>query len=332
VGEALMSGNNVDVEAAGGVLWRPTYGGAGVEVALVHRPKYDDWSLPKGKLEPGEHPLLGGLREIEEETGARAVPGRPVGETRYTKDGLSKRVRYWAMRYADGDFVPNDEVDQVMWLPPREALAHLMADRDGHVLKDFLSDLRRTRACLVVRHGSAGDRETWAGDDVDRPLDRLGRAQAEGLVAILAAYEVTRARSADVLRCLDTLGPFAARARLTIDSEPLLSERGFAANPSAAAARVLEVVAEPVSSVICTQRGALPGLVVEVCRQLGGKPDRLLPVRKGGSVVLHVTDGVGPELVAVEQLPPNDRSVSMARRPRLGRNPGAGGVGSGVPM
>ncbi len=328
--------SHVAIEAAGGVLWRASSGGAGAEVALVHRPKYDDWSLPKGKLQPGEHPLLGALREIEEETGAGAVPGRPLGELRYEKGGLSKRVRYWAMRYANGEFVPNAEVDQVMWLPPREALSHLMADRDGPVLKNFLRDLRRTRACVVVRHGSAGDRRTWTGDDADRPLDELGRAQAEGVAGILAAYEVTRAYSADVLRCVDTLGPYAARTQLTIDIEPLVSETGFAANPSAATTRVLEVLSAPLSSVICTQGGALPELVVELCRQLGGKADPSLAVRKGGSVVLHVTNGSGPELVAVDQLSPNligpaPEPLSRPHAPTWAE-PRSEGGGYGVPV
>jgi 8-oxo-dGTP diphosphatase len=303
MGGRLMS-SNVTTEAAGGVLWRPSHGGAGVDVALVHRPKYDDWSLPKGKLDPDEHPVLGALREIEEETGARAVPGRPLGETRYAKDGVPKRVRYWAMRCAGGEFVPSTEVDQVMWLPPREARMHLAADRDRPILDDFLRDHRQTRACVVVRHASAGDRDTWTGEDADRPLDDLGREQAQSLAEILLAYQVTRAYSADVLRCLDTLGPFATRAQITIDSEPLVSETGFAANRRAAVARVLEIVTAPHPSVICTQRGALPDLVVEVCRQLGGRTPRLEPVRKGALVVLHVTVGAEPELVAVERLPP----------------------------
>lgn len=305
--------DDIGIEAAGGVLWRPAAGGSGTEVALVHRPKYDDWSLPKGKLDQGEHPLLAGLREIDEETGSRAVPGRPLGETRYAKDGQAKRVRYWAMRRTGGEFVPGSEVDQVMWLPPREALTHVEPDRDGPILEEFLRDLRQTRVCVVVRHASAGDRQTWTGDDEDRPLDELGHAQAEGLADILAAYEVTRAHAADVQRCLDTLGPFASRTELAIDSEPLVSETGFAANPEAAAARVLELVTAPVSSVICTQRGALPDLVVEVCRQLGASADHLAqPVRKGALVVLHVTLGAAPELVAVEQLPPPVRPQQRA--------------------
>src|SRR5580698_4828001 len=101
------------IEAAGGLLWRPVHGGAGLEVALVHRPKYDDWSIPKGKLNAGEHPIIAALREVWEETGHVGVLGRPLGEIRYLKDGSPKRVRYWAMRLGDGHFSPSSEVDQL---------------------------------------------------------------------------------------------------------------------------------------------------------------------------------------------------------------------------
>ena len=103
------------IEAAGGVLWRHTAGDtgdagtAGVEIALVHRPKYDDWSLPKGKLVAAEHPVIGALREILEETGFGGRPGRRLGETRYLKDGVPKRVRYWSVEATGGQFMPGDE-------------------------------------------------------------------------------------------------------------------------------------------------------------------------------------------------------------------------------
>src|SRR3569623_234362 len=132
----LMAPEKV-IEAAGGVLWRTATGGAQIEVALVHRPKYDDWSIPKGKLPAGEHPVIGALREVEEETGHTAEPGRPLGEIHYLKDGMPKRVRYWAMRVTGGGFESNDEVDQIMWLPPREAQRHLLAERDQGILVDL---------------------------------------------------------------------------------------------------------------------------------------------------------------------------------------------------
>ena len=185
------------IEAAGGVLWRPASGGAGIEVALVHRPKYDDWSIPKGKLTAGEHPVLGALREVEEETGHTAEPGRPLGEIHYLKDGMPKRVRYWAMRLTGGAFEANDEVDQMMWLPPREAQVHLYPERDQGMLADVDFESVATRPCIVVRHASAGERSTWAGDDRERPLDALGEEQAEALIPLLAAYRIQRVLSAD---------------------------------------------------------------------------------------------------------------------------------------
>jgi 8-oxo-dGTP diphosphatase len=113
------------VRAAGGVLWRRVAGQ--VEVALVHRPKYDDWSLPKGKLEPGEPWVVGGVREVREETGFVAVPGRTLGESQYRvlhrgRDA-PKTVRWWAMRCLAGSFTPSHEVDALRWVPVERALA-----------------------------------------------------------------------------------------------------------------------------------------------------------------------------------------------------------------
>jgi 8-oxo-dGTP diphosphatase len=115
------------IEAAGGVLWRPARGG--IEVALVHRPKYDDWSIPKGKLKAGEPALAGALREVEEETGHTAEPGRLLGEIRYLKDGEPKRVRYWAMRVTGGRFTVSEEVDEMVWLTPNEARLRVHPER-----------------------------------------------------------------------------------------------------------------------------------------------------------------------------------------------------------
>ena len=113
----MTSEGSAEVFAAGGVVWRRGDGG-GVEVALVHRPKYDDWSLPKGKLDPGESFEDAALREVEEETGLRAELGRYLGETTYRDNKhREKLVRFWAMRALDGEFAPSDEVDELRWVP-----------------------------------------------------------------------------------------------------------------------------------------------------------------------------------------------------------------------
>ena len=292
------------IEAAGGVLWREALGGSGVEVALVHRPKYDDWSLPKGKLGATEHPVVGGVREVWEETGFVGVPGRPLGEIRYLKDGEPKRVRYWAMRADSGTFTPNDEVDQLMWLPPREGQHHLLPDRDQRILAEYARDPDPTWACLLVRHGSAGERSAWPGDDRERPLDELGHAQAAELATVLDLFAVRRVLSADVLRCLETVGPYAAARHLTVESEPLVSETGFAAHPEAAVERLLAIIAGTESAVVCSQGKAMPDLIAGVCRSFGSLTPPDASTRKGGMWALHFAANGKNRLAGLERFEP----------------------------
>ena len=122
------------VRAAGGALWRPADGG-GIETALVHRPKYDDWSLPKGKPEEGEHLLETAVREVVEETGLDVVVGRRSVRTEYEVPEGPKRVDYWLMRVVGGTFEPNDEVDELRWLPMAEAAELLTYERDRGLLE-----------------------------------------------------------------------------------------------------------------------------------------------------------------------------------------------------
>jgi 8-oxo-dGTP diphosphatase len=292
------------IEAAGGVLWRPASGTAGIEVAIVHRPKYDDWSLPKGKLKNREHPVLGALREVEEETGYTAEPGRPLGEIHYLKDGVPKRVRYWAMRMTGGGFDVNEEVDRMTWLPPRDARRHLLPDRDQGVLLEVDLEFVSTRPCIVLRHASAGDRSTWAGDDRERPLDALGEEQAEALIPLLAAYRVQRLLSADVLRCLETIAPYARQARLEVESEPLLSEAGYAERPDLAVERLLAMLGSRAPSVLCSQAKTIPGLVTSACAALNAQRPDDLSLRKAGLFVLHLSAAEPLRITELERFDP----------------------------
>ncbi len=124
------------VRAAGGVVWRVDAGE--VLVAVVHRPKYDDWTFPKGKLEAGETDEHAAHREVVEETGLECVLGRELPSVRYLDNkGRSKLVRYWEMTVASGEFTPNDEVDQLEWLVLVEARPRLSYDHDRDVLDAF---------------------------------------------------------------------------------------------------------------------------------------------------------------------------------------------------
>lgn len=126
------------VRAAGGVIWRGK--GDDLRVVVVHRPRYDDWSLPKGKLDDGESYEDAAVREAREETGYRVRLGRELATVRYTdQKDRPKTVRYWAMTVEAGDFTPNDEVDELRWLRPRKAADLLTYRRDRDVLDAFLA-------------------------------------------------------------------------------------------------------------------------------------------------------------------------------------------------
>lgn len=127
------AGEDAEVRANGGVVGRD--GRDGPEVLLVHRPRYDDWSLPKGKLEPGESDEECALREVEEETGRRCTLGTELPSIGYLDDkGRTKRVRYWAMTAIEGTFTPNDEVDEVRWVPAGAARDLLTHPHDADVV------------------------------------------------------------------------------------------------------------------------------------------------------------------------------------------------------
>ncbi|MDG4860850.1 NUDIX hydrolase [Streptomyces sp. T-3] len=136
-----MNPGPAPVLAAGCVLWRRSPVDDGLEICLVHRPKYDDWSHPKGKLKRDEDALAGALREVEEETGYTCAPGARLPSTHYVAGGRPKQVRYWAAELTGGTFVPNREVDRLLWLPPTAAHNRLTQPRDRQLVVALLDAL-----------------------------------------------------------------------------------------------------------------------------------------------------------------------------------------------
>ncbi len=276
--------NPATVIAAGGVVWRERRGTR--QVLLVHRPRYDDWSLPKGKLTAHEHVLSAARREIEEETGLRVVLGPSLGVQRYDvrKNGaiVPKLVHYWsAETRGDGEFVPNDEVDRVEWLEVDEAAARLSYPRDVDILRGLEPAVPVVASLVVLRHAEAIKRKDWDGKDTDRPLTDRGRVTAERLVDVLAALGVDRVRSSDAERCATTVTPYAAAIGRKIHLHPEISERGFEADAQAMEGLAGTVWKHGHVTVVCSHRPVLPALA----RELG------LPVGKfspGAFVVAHL--------------------------------------------
>jgi 8-oxo-(d)GTP phosphatase len=273
------------VAAAGAALWRPSAGG-GMETAVVHRPRYDDWSLPKGKLDAGEHALPAAVRETTEETGLTVLAGRRSVQTCYPIPEGTKRVDYWLMCASGGSFEPNDEVDDLRWLPIDEATDLVSHEQDRIVLADLArTDVPPAPALLLVRHAHAGSREDWDGPDERRPLDARGRRQARRLAEVLPLFGPTAVFSAERVRCRETVVPLAERLGLHIGSLPELGEEEFQDDPDAgldAVHRLLAPRDQPGVTVVCSQGGAIPSVLMALGVQWSGT--RLFPPAAKGSV------------------------------------------------
>jgi 8-oxo-dGTP pyrophosphatase MutT (NUDIX family)/phosphohistidine phosphatase SixA len=289
------------VPAAGAVLWRPgsdLSNDPAVEVAVIHRPRYDDWSLPKGKVDPGETEPVTAVREVHEETGYAAVLGRRLGSVSYDIPQGKKRVWYWTAQARSGDFAPNAEVDKLIWLPVESAMDQLQYPYDRKVLRRFAKYPPDTKTVLIVRHATAGRRSRYRGDDRRRPLDKHGRAQAESLVGQLLSFGATTLYAADRVRCHQTIEPLAQELGADIHNEPALTEEAYARDRKDTRNRVAEIAARAGTPVICTQGKVIPDLIAWWCERDNVRPETT-GNRKGSTWVLSLVDG---RLVAADHM------------------------------
>jgi 8-oxo-dGTP diphosphatase len=255
----MTEATTTDTVAAGAVVSRKVDGR--VEVLLVHRPRYDDWSWPKGKLDPDEPAPVAAVREVAEETGLDIRLGPPLPDQRYPLDsGGTKLVHYWLGRLVGGgdveQFIPTAEIDQVGWFALDEAEDVLTHDRDGELLTDLERRRRKTRTLVVVRHTKSRSRKSWRGEDDERPLNPVGEVQAEQLVPLLGAYGVERVVSSSSTRCWASVAPYADVAGLALEVTDALSEED--AKPQLVTREVRRLLAERRPVVLCTHRPVLP--------------------------------------------------------------------------
>jgi 8-oxo-(d)GTP phosphatase len=217
--------SELPIVAAGGLVIRSDKDGE-LRVLVVHRPRYDDWSLPKGKSDPGETPELTASREVREETGVTAEVIAPLAEVEYSvSSGRRKVVRYFAMRVRDErDFVPNDEVDQIRWLTPEEAQQVLSYDHDRALIQADLTYLLSVGTVWLVRHTAAGDRSAWQEDDRIRPLTKKGKRQAEAIAMMLSPHGIDAVFSSPYVRCRQTVEPLAESVGLKVEDSDHLAE------------------------------------------------------------------------------------------------------------
>jgi 8-oxo-dGTP diphosphatase len=295
------------IRAAGAVVWRPGRGGP--EIALVHRPRYDDWSYPKGKCEVGEHVLRTAIREVREETGLGVVLGRALSPSVYPTTTGTKQVSYWAARHVESfGFTSTHEVDDVEWLPAATAHERLTYERDVVLLGEFRSGPASTVPLILLRHAAAGSKAAVTGDDaasaaadLARPLEASGEADAKILAGLLASYGECQVISSAAARCIETVRPYAEAIGMRVQVEPAFTVTPGElpdAQPDEGAERAASLAVSGAPTLICAHRENLRWMIDAAFKALGASPPQDRPLGKGEFWVLQSAAG---ELASAER-------------------------------
>lgn len=251
---------------AGGAVVTREHSLRGTEVVIVHRKRYDDWTLPKGKVEAGESVPVCAVREVHEETGVAIRLGVPLDSITYEAGNAGlKKVDYWGGVVLDSvRRAPDAEVDVVSWLPVRAALSRLTYSHDHFLVQQYLEQ-PPTTPLIILRHAKAMDRKDWSRKDSARPINTRGRRQARLLVPMLDAYGVTKLVSSTSTRCVATVLPYAQEQELPIETHSLLSEEEGENNPKGVGRLLRKVRAATLKTgeptAVCIHRPVLPHIL-----------------------------------------------------------------------
>lgn len=292
------------IRAAGAVIWRRLSEDL-IQIALIHRPRYDDWSFPKGKVEDEESEIACAYREVLEETGFQAKFGPELCLVEYLVGDATKKVRYWSAEAVGESTGAHDrtEVDQLIWVTIEDGYSKLTRAEDKDVLRHFERIGIDTLPVVLLRHGKAVAREEWEGDDGDRPLAQLGQIQAKRLLSTYLPFDLTEIHTSDAVRCYETVVPMARALEMDIVYWKELSEYTFEKDEKAAIQVVREIIETEARAIVCGHNPVLPEIVAKLIGKKSFKKfdHELLP---GEAWILHHRDG---QIIAVDwmQAPAN---------------------------
>jgi 8-oxo-dGTP diphosphatase len=255
------------IKAAGAVLWREETPFE-LEVLLVHRPQYDDWSFPKGKIDDEESSIAASFREVKEETGYSAIFGQYLGSSSYKVGDAKKKVKYWmaqALPHANS-FTPNEEVDKIEWVSIKEARHFLTHDEDREILDEFINRERYTSTLVLLRHAKAVKRSEWNDYDLDRPLSPEGVEQGKRLVNQLEPFGIEGIFSSDASRCYSTVEPLSEYLNLKVTVAAELNEESYEKDSKLALNYVRHLMRYPGNQLVAGHNPIIPEILTKLAR------------------------------------------------------------------
>jgi 8-oxo-dGTP diphosphatase len=255
------------IRAAGAIIWREN-SPFELEVLVIHRPQYDDWSFPKGKVDDNESSIAAAHREVKEETGVDAVFGQYLGTTSYKVEDNKKKVKYWMARAKTEStpFVPNVEVDKIEWVDSKTARHFLTHDEDRDLLDDFMSKERHTSTLVLLRHAKAIKRSEWNDYDLDRPLSNDGIEQSHKLVKQLEPFDIQSIYSSDATRCFTTVEPFSISSGVKVNVSKDLNEEEFEKDAKTSVDYVRQVMKFDGNHLISGHNPIIPHVLSKIAR------------------------------------------------------------------
>ncbi|MGJ4844446.1 MULTISPECIES: NUDIX hydrolase [unclassified Leifsonia] len=289
------------IYAAGALCWRVV--DEKIVVLVVHRTKYGDVTIPKGKVDPGETLPQTAVREIHEETGLQVALGVPLGVSTYPiSSGREKIVHFWAAEVGDkaiaqSTFVPNAEIAAIEWVTLKKARGYLTYERDVEILDAFEKLVRQgvtsTFALIALRHGKAAPRGDWDGPDASRPLTDRGVKQACSDVPTITAWRPKRIITSDAVRCVGTVAPLAAATGVKPRHEPGISQDAYEEGRGEVRGVIGKRVRSRKTAVLCSHGPVLPEIMREIALATGTMPGAYLndaaDLDTGGFSIVHLS-------------------------------------------
>lgn len=286
------------IKAAGTVVWRRNQEDE-IEILLVHRPKYGDWSLPKGKAEIGETSSTTAYRETLEETGSKVKISRNLGKIDYeTSDGL-KSVNYWSAKYLETIGYPDpNEVDEIKWLELKEVAKNLSNESDHEIIQRFHKIDLDAKVLILLRHAKAFSRSEWRGKEEERPLNDIGQKQAQLLVPNLIPFQISEIHSSIATRCFETVDPIARTLEINYFFTDSLSEDIYQKKPNRVFKYIDRLLENSHSTLVCSHNPILPDyLQYKLIRQGFKVSDTYL--KPGDAWLVH---HISSEIVSVDKI------------------------------